>query len=366
MDINQNELRADLNLPQSVKAKAKVNDYVNSKTYIESVASMGQKAKRRIENYRRAIRVLDLQQAVSRYEWKGLPNGMNGELLERMLYFRGVVAIWKDAEENYQILPVAMTSIDKDNIDFYGRWKYVKPMPFNGKSDLENLQYLGLVTRQAVWSENGIDYSGTKITPELAAVVLFDYTPQLSMSILSRSILQEAFIDSQAEILTLERSALIQKSLPYMLRIDNQSMLAAMQNEIDGVEYATFNGKWAIGFQDRIEGVDLKNQMRDRNIEDYWRAYESRNRLRQELLGINNGGTFMKAAHLLQSEQEENAAASEKVLIDGLYQRKLWCKLVNAMFKDLTISVDICKDIIKGGDNGNNSKITRGISNSEI
>ena len=41
------------------------------------------------ENLKRAYRILDEQNAVNRYVWFNLPNGLNGNLIERILYYKG-------------------------------------------------------------------------------------------------------------------------------------------------------------------------------------------------------------------------------------------------------------------------------------
>lgn len=37
----------------------------------------------------RALKVVDEQNAITRYTWRNCPKGLDGELIERILYYRG-------------------------------------------------------------------------------------------------------------------------------------------------------------------------------------------------------------------------------------------------------------------------------------
>ena len=41
------------------------------------------------ENIRKTLRVLDEQNAINRYKWYNLPSSLDGQLLERILYYKG-------------------------------------------------------------------------------------------------------------------------------------------------------------------------------------------------------------------------------------------------------------------------------------
>lgn len=81
---------------------------------------------------RKLIRIIDEQNAINRYNWYNLPNGLTGELVERILYYKGQLAFFfMEADGNWYALPYALNG----SIDCYGRFMGVTPLPFNGKSE---------------------------------------------------------------------------------------------------------------------------------------------------------------------------------------------------------------------------------------
>ena len=81
------------------------------------------------ERYKTIWTNYDMNQCVSRYIWKNLPNGLTSWNLERMLYFRGSVAGFKVGGKVY-ILPFTITG----RINPYGLPTHIKPITYNGKA----------------------------------------------------------------------------------------------------------------------------------------------------------------------------------------------------------------------------------------
>lgn len=68
-------------------------------------------------------RVIDY---VNRYRWYNLPDGLDSELMERVLYFRGQGMFFYDQiSEKFMFLPYALDG----EIDVYGRFLGVTPLP---------------------------------------------------------------------------------------------------------------------------------------------------------------------------------------------------------------------------------------------
>ena len=79
------------------------------------------------ENIKRLIRIQDEQDAVNRYTWYNLPDGLNGQMLERMLYYKGQLCFFYFKElDKFYMLPYAL----EGTIDFYGRFNSIHPIPF--------------------------------------------------------------------------------------------------------------------------------------------------------------------------------------------------------------------------------------------
>ena len=73
------------------------------------------------------LRVLDEQNAIHRYVWYDLPPGLDGELIERMLYLRGQLAFfYLEPLNRFYCLPYALAG----DIDVYGRYLKITPLIF--------------------------------------------------------------------------------------------------------------------------------------------------------------------------------------------------------------------------------------------
>ena len=60
------------------------------------------------EDVRKILRIIDEQDAINRFKWYNLPDGLDGQLLERILYYRGQGAFFymeaEDFSENDTLL----------------------------------------------------------------------------------------------------------------------------------------------------------------------------------------------------------------------------------------------------------------------
>lgn len=81
------------------------------------------------EEYRIIWSNLDLNQNCNKYRWEGLPKGLTGWSLERMLYYYGSLAGFKYNGQVY-VLPFANTK----DLNCYGFPNYVQPITFNGRT----------------------------------------------------------------------------------------------------------------------------------------------------------------------------------------------------------------------------------------
>jgi len=89
-----------------------------------------------------------------------------------------------------------------------------------------------------------------------------------------------------------------------------------------------------------LAGSQAKDQAR------YFQTYQSFDNLRKDVIGLTNGGTFMKQEHQTDMETEVNTSSGSAVMENALRQRKEFCDLVNH-FYGLNVSVEI-----KGGSSG--------------
>ena len=86
------------------------------------------------ESFRKALRIIDEQNAVNRYKWHNIPMDLTSEEIERMLYYKGQLMFFMmniDGVDKFFLTPYALNG----TIDFYGRFNFVKPVPWASGQD---------------------------------------------------------------------------------------------------------------------------------------------------------------------------------------------------------------------------------------
>lgn len=282
------------------------------------------------DNMKRRFRVKDEQCAIRRYKWLNLPDGLDGELLERILYYKGTGMFFYMPElEQFFFLPYALDG----TIDVYGRYTGVTPLPFNGQtsadgSGKEKAWIDGLV-RKPQWSLK-INEVTEKDWNE-KCVILYDYCKQNSQTIIPRKALNEPLLDTMAETLAFARTALINGTGIKGMRVSDADQADSVNDAAKSVENAALTGSpWVpiIGmaeFQELMDGPSLKPQ-------DFMLYLESLDNLRLSDYGIDNGGLFEKKGTMLESEQAINAGKSSLSFEDGLTLRQNFCDIVNSIW----------------------------------
>lgn len=81
------------------------------------------------DNIKKLLRIIDEQDAINRFTWYNLPESIDPQLLERILYYKGQGAFFYiDTVEKFYFLPYALDG----TIDMYGRFTGITPLPFGG------------------------------------------------------------------------------------------------------------------------------------------------------------------------------------------------------------------------------------------
>jgi hypothetical protein len=280
------------------------------------------------ENIRKLLRVVDEQDAINRYVWYNLPDGLDGQLIERVLYYKGQ-GMFFFLEGKFYFLPYAL----EGTIDVYGRYTGVTPLPFNGKTSVdkdgkEKSWITGLV-REPVYDVY-LDDVTTDVL-ETKCVLLHDYCKQISQTVLPRQALHEPLLGVMADCIPFMRTALQNETGTAGMRVNGQdeysNVLAANKSiknaALVGDKYAPIVG--AVEFQELTTSpVGTANE--------FMQALESLDNFRLGLYGIENGGLFQKKAHMLGAEQAMAGGATGLVNQDGLSIRQRFCDIVNSIF----------------------------------
>lgn len=288
----------------------------------------------RKESIKKNLRIIDEQDAVNRYRWYNLPCNLTSQEVERFMYYKGQLAFfYLEASGEFFFMPYALDG----GLDFYGRFNGVHPIPFaEGTSDDEKREiakqrsYLSTLKLKCIYDV----VQPEEITPELitgSCVLLKDYTPQLSQTIIPRQQLQEGLLDIMSDCIPFMRTALLNATGVMGMRVqgeDEQSNVNAASALIDraalnGEKYIALVGQ--IDFQELTGGEVAK-------AEEFLLAMQALDNFRLSTYGIDNGGLFEKKAHTLQSEQDMNTGSTGFVYNDGLSIRQHFCDVVNSIW----------------------------------
>ena len=283
------------------------------------------------ENVKKALRLVDEQDAVNRYTWYNLPCNITSQELERMLYYKGQLAFFymEDLDEFY-FMPYALDG----TIDFYGRFNTIHPVPMtSGTDDKAGKAQAELLSQIKLKCVYGIKLPEDLNVEDLtkSAVLLHDYSKQLSQTIIPRQIINDGIIDIEAECIPFMRTALIEETGVMGVRVQDADQAAAVQDGANSLVNAAMNGDMYVPIVGQMEFQELTNGGTGK-AEDYMLAMQSIDNFRLSLYGIDNGGLFEKKAHELQSEADINGGPVGLVLQDGLSIRQNFCNIVNSIW----------------------------------
>ena len=298
------------------------------------------------DNIRKTLRILDEQNAINRYVWYNLPNGLDGQLVERIMYYRAQ-GMFFEINGKFFFLPYALNG----SIDVYGRFMGTTPLPFNGvaragnKPEDEKPWIVGLI-RKPIY-DIVEDIEDPEFKPEECCVLLHDYSKQLSQLNIPRQILQEPILDAMAEAFPFARTNLIANSGVKGMRVNDEDQKASVELASKSVERAALNGKpWIpvvgnIEWQELTDGSTLKS-------EEFLMYMQALDNFRLSLYGLQTGGLFQKKSHMLESEQQMNEGNVGLVYQDGLTLRQKFCDIVNSIW-GLGISCE-ASEVVTGMD----------------
>lgn len=291
------------------------------------------------ENMKRLIRIQDEQDAVNRYTWYNLPDGLNGQMLERMLYYKGQLCFFYFKEmDKFYFMPYALDG----GIDFYGRYVGVHPIPFSGgTTDEEKVQAAKQMTILSakklkptydVLTTEALIKEGVSAL-ETRCVLLKDYTEQLAQTITPRQILNDGIIDIEAECIPFMRTALIRATGVKGMRVGNQDEQSNVAAANESMLNAALTGAVNIPIIGQVDFQEL-NDGTVGKADEFMMALQSLDNFRLSTYGLDNGGIFQKRERKIVAEQEMNAGGGSVGLVmqDGLSIRQRFCDIVNSIW----------------------------------
>lgn len=291
------------------------------------------------QSIKELLTINDEQAAINTFVWYNLPEGLDGNLIERILYYRGQgMLFYMESYEKFFFLPFTMGS---RGIDVYGRFINTTPLPFNGTVASDGDRPL----------IKGMEYDVLYDIPDLETtvditkcVLLSDFSKQISQTNISRKILNGGIIDLESDILPFLRTNLLNATGVSGMRVQNEDEQSNVEDASKNANAAALRGKkWipiigTVDFQD-LTGAGLAN------VDTFLMSMQSIDNYRLQTHGEDSGGIFQKQAHMLESENEMNARKSSFVLQDRLQQRQRFCDIANSNF-GLGIWCDINEDTL--------------------
>lgn len=297
-------------------------------------------------NIKKLLRIIDEQTAINRYTWYNLPEGLDGQMIERILYYKGQgMFFYVPALERFYFLPYALDG----SIDIYGRFMSVKPLPFNGSTEVKDgkklspiAKYITELSREPVY-----DIWLDELKPdtlETKCVLLSDYSKQISQTNIPRQTLNDPLLDVMADCIPFMRTALLNGTGVMGMRVGEESEQANVKIASAAIDNAALNSEkyvpvvGNVDFQELTGGAVAKS-------EEYLLAMQSLDNFRLSTYGLDNGGLFQKKSHVLEAEQEMNQGCVGLVNNDGLTLRQNFCNIVYSL-TGLDIWCEVSENVI--------------------
>lgn len=322
-------------------------------------------------------------ETIERFKWIGLPPELPSDLIERILYFRFKGSLFY-AAGRYLFLPFALKGKNSETIDSYGRYVNITPVLFTGQwkiggdgkftkdiSFITNKSFAVVYDLPADQKEN--DAAGTgevfkNIKPiketdqviegevkfdketkmkdwEKKTVILTDSSLEISQDYTPISYLVYPFINRLTNILVLVDIDLINSAKVHTIVAKDAAQKDAIEAEFRGLDQKILNGIRVIVVTSATQLQEL-NKAVSKDSARYFQSYQSIDNLRKDMIGADNGGTFMKQEHTTEMETETNSNTNEDgslVLQNALRMRQEFCAIVKKVF-GLNIQVEIKSD----------------------
>lgn len=300
-------------------------------------------------NARRVFRVLDEQRHVNKYTWYNLPAGISSQELERLLYYKYSLCFFYFKEvDQFFFMPYALDG----TIDFYGRFNTIHPIPMTSGAEKEEQtaeykQKAALLSTKKLNVVKDVIVYANEINEEKltkSAVILRDYTNQLSQLGEPRYLLNDHLLEMEAECIPFIRTNMLLGSGVQGLRVPDADAAAEADAISNQFYQAAMVGNPYLAITDKADFQELQPKSNIK-VSEYFLAMESIDNLLLSTHGIENSGMYEKKAHILESENQVNATNVSLVLADGLKQRQNFCNIVNSLW-DLGIWCEISEELL--------------------
>lgn len=323
LDLNFIETKKSLNIPTKCRGK-----------YMYAEDPMFEKIGASLKN-------IDYQQFVTRFKWNNLPEGLDSELFERILYYSGSAMFFyiKDLDRFY-FLPYGMSGEGtQTGIDFYGRFNRIKPYSFNGatsgagevksKADI----YLSTQVRDNIKDIPLVDNEeDARKIYENGAVICWDMTPGLAYFVDSRNRISQSYIKYLVKVLIQTKSALINSSGFNLFQAGSETDNDIMQMQIDAINEDRERGKLSAVVSQALGDIENLQSNAPAAMADFWSSLVSVDNLRLKSMGISNDGVIQKSQYQNIQEQSIDINDAMQVYWNCFMERVKFSAIVNSIW----------------------------------
>ena len=298
------------------------------------------------EKIGKSLRTIDYQQYLTRFKWHNLPEGMDSELFERIMYFSGSAMFFYIKElDRFYFLPYGMSGEKTQvGIDFYGRFNKLKPYSFNGSTDGAGEQEGGKkISKADIYLSTQIrdnikdiplvrTESEAKKIFEEGAVICWDVSPGLAYYADARNRTCKPFIDYMVQILVQTKSALINSSGFNLFSSTSESANEIMQLQIDAINKDRERGKLAAVVNNLLGEIQNLQSNAPASMADFWSSLQAADNLRLKSLGIQNDGVIQKSQYQNIASQALDINDSLQVYFNSFMERVKFAAIVNSIW----------------------------------
>lgn len=278
------------------------------------------------EAIKKLLRKMDRQQYIRRFTWKNLPNDIDQELVERILYYRGQACLFYVKEiKRFFFLPFAYIG----DINVYGRYEKIKPQPFTGKGEVDKGIFIPNLELTPIYD---IKEAFEMEDPSKCAVIFRSYSQDYSQTILNEQVLMEPVLDLMSQAIPMARTSLLANSGIKGVRVNNANDYSNVLAMNSSIENAAFTGEFNIPVTAQTEFQELtdKGAMQ---ADQFLMYMQSLDNFRLSCYGLTNGGLFEKKGAYVNDQATSNIQANtDEVYNDALECRKKACDIANGLF----------------------------------
>lgn len=295
------------------------------------------------------LKNLDSVQACNRFEWKGCPKSIPAFRIEQMLYNRGALVFFKQANQ-FRLLPFWAN----DELNMYGLMKKVTPIAYNGTVSSIDDDKKQKPFHQALT----VDNYGTDEEIDGKAVILFDRDNSYMYSggVTPIAIHQNEAIEHIVNRLCVLNVNLINSQGKNIIVVKDGKQANAVDKNLQEL-YNTDN-PYAVAKANY--DISVINNTIDYKEQEIWEDIMSWNNWRLANLGIQNSGLFNKKERQLVSEVDTQNEQVNNVLMAFYKSRKRFIEQIRETFKDDKDFQEQCADfdVVLTGQSENVSRET--------